>query len=96
MVGIAILISLVCLIAGLRCITFFVCGDRDDPKRWYVLGKGFVILYLGAMYGIVAVDFWFDIVKYPIYLQTTIGQMLRIAALVTSFVFLTDSWIRKQ
>ena len=95
MEGMAASVFVVCLIAGIRSF-YYVYQEKDDPKKWYVLAKGLVILYLGSMYGIVAVDYFWDIVKYPTQIQSTTGQMLRVAALITSVIFLTDSWIRNK
>jgi len=91
----AISIFAFCMVAGVRSINYFISAT-DDPKRWYVIAKGAVILYLGVLYGIIAIDFYFDIVKYPTQISTATGQLLRVAAVVTSFIFLMDSWMRTK
>ncbi len=75
-------------------VYFFKNGNR--AKKFYVLAKGLVIIYLGAMYGVVAVDYWVDIVNYPGPGGELIMQMLRIAAVSTALTFLFDVWMRDK
>ena len=93
MIIFAVSIFAICYLAGIRTIVDAV-KSWDEPRSRYVFAKGLVILYLGTMYGIVAVDYWFKIVNLSP--STLTGQLLRMASLVTSFVFLADSWIRNK
>ena len=92
MVTFATIIFICCLLAGTKTVYDAVKG-WVDPKSRYLLAKGVVILYLGTVYGIVAVDQWCDLTTY-VSPMSTMGMLFRGAAVVTSFIFLADAWIR--
>ena len=85
----AMMICLFCLIAGITNAYFFL---RDKTAmRFYILAKGIVILYVGFMYGITAIDFFVDIVpdKFTI-------PYIRAAVFTISILFLSDSFMRDK
>jgi hypothetical protein len=96
MVGMAMAVFLICMVAGGITVAYSIRSFNTDPRKWYIGAKGLVILYLGIMYGIVAVDYYYDIVVYPTVIHSTTGQLLRVAAVVTAFIFLMDTWIRDK
>ena len=94
MVTFATIIFICCLLAGTKTVYDAVRGWAD-PKSKYLIAKGLVILYLGTVYGILAVDYWYEINVY-VSPTSTMGMLFRGAAVVTSFIFLADSWLRNK
>ena len=94
MVTLAISITILCLTAAIWNVCYFIKHTR--PSRWYILGKGLVILYLGVCYGAISIDRWIDIIRYPTDALNPTMQLTRIAALLTASVFVMDAWIRDK
>ena len=91
----AILIFIMCYCAGIKTLIDAV-KSWEFPLSRYLFAKGIVIVYLGTVYGIVVIDYWFDIVNYPVDIVTHTGQFLRMAGLIASAIFLADTWIRNR
>ena len=88
--GMSFMIFLICLIAFVKSVKF-VIYDKS-PLKFYVIGKYIVVGYLGTLYGILAFDrLIYDIIEYP---QWAYLLLLRVAAFLSSVVFLTDAFMR--
>jgi hypothetical protein len=88
-------IFLICVVAGTWDLIYCFI-KQDDVKRWYIGAKGLVILFLGSLYGVVALDHWVDVINYPASINSPTWQLLRIVAFLSAVIFLMDSWIRNK
>ena len=78
-------------IAAIWNIGFFFRNGNE--KRWYVLGKGIVALFLCFMYSLITIDACIDIIQYP---SLEYLFLLRIGSILAGIVFVMDAWIRNK
>jgi len=88
-------IVVMCLSSGIKSIIFF-WHNGGDKRSYYVFWKGVVIIYVGLIYTVVLVDRLWNFHLYPVNETSWVTQSLRLAAVLASIIFFTDSWIRTR
>lgn len=94
MTTLSLAVFIICAYAGTSNVIYFV-KNHSEPKSIYILTKGIIVYYLGAMYGIIWIDrFIIDIVNYPAVETAATTQLLRMAAFLSACIFAADSFVR--
>ena len=95
MLVMVLFIVVMCLSSGIVSIIFF-WNNGNSKRSYYVFWKGIVIIYVGLIYAVVLTDRIWNFNMYPVNETSWVTQLLRLAAVLASIIFFTDSWIRNR